>query len=91
MTIRILGRKILLKEVVEEEKEERTASGLIIPGSVHKPRTILKGKVVSYGLDCHYVEEGNTVFFDINSAAEVRFEGEDYVIVDESSVFAIGR
>lgn len=90
MAIKIMGKKILLKEIVEEEKEEKTASGLIIPGAVHKPRTILKGVVVSFGLDCQYVKEGNTVFFDVNSAAEVRFEGEDYVIVDESGVFAIG-
>jgi len=90
MAIKIMGKKIVLEEIVEEDKEEVTAGGIIIPGSVQKPRTILKGKCITHGINCDIVKEGDIIYFDINSAAEIMLEGQSYVIVDESSIFAVG-
>lgn len=87
--IKILGRKILVQEIVEEEKEEVTKAGIIIPGTSKAPRIVLKGTVVTFGVDCEVVKEGDIVYFDSQTAGEVFLEDIGYVVVDESSIFAV--
>lgn len=90
MAIKILGTRLLVKEIEEkEEKEEKTASGLILPKTGQAPRMFLKGEVISFGLDCNNVKVGDIVYFEANSAADIKLEGESYVVIDERSLFAV--
>lgn len=89
MAIKILGTRLLVKEIEEKEEEEKTASGLIIPKAGQAPRMFLKGEVISFGLDCQHVKVGDTVYFEANAAADIKLEGESYVVVDERSLFGV--
>lgn len=91
--LRPLGDRIIIELV---EVEEKTASGLVLPDSAkEKPQ---EGKVVAVGtgrvldngtrveLD---VKEGDQIIFSKYSGTEVKYEGNDYLILRESDVLAI--
>ncbi|NIJ43677.1 chaperonin GroES [Wenyingzhuangia heitensis] len=71
--------------------ETTTASGLIIPDSAkEKP---LQGKVIAVGNGTKdnpiTVKEGDTVLYGKYAGTELSFEGNDYLIMRESDIFAI--
>ncbi len=71
--------------------ETTTASGLIIPDSAkEKP---LKGIVVAVGNGTKdnpiTVKEGDTVLYGKYAGTELAYEGNDYLIMRESDIFAI--
>ncbi|SFH75604.1 co-chaperone GroES [Pisciglobus halotolerans] len=88
-----LGDRVII-EVKEEE--ETTASGIVLAGSAkEKPQT---GKVVAVGegrvLDngttvAVSVSVGDTVYFEKYAGSEVKYEGNDYLVVRESDIVAI--
>lgn len=91
--LRPLRDKIIVKRLEEETK---TAGGLYIPDSAkEKPQ---KGKVVAVGTG-RLTEDGKTIPFEVKkgdnvlfqkySGTEVKFEGEDYLILDEGSLLAV--
>lgn len=88
--IKILGRKILMEEI-KEEQEEKTESGLYIPQAAQKQKLLTKGKVISFGVECTEVSEGDIVYVDVHSAANIELKGVEYMLADESSIFAIER
>ena len=93
MALRPLHDRILVQRT---EEEEQKVGGIIIPDSAkEKPQ---QGKVTAVGagkadkdgkriaLD---VKEGDTILFGKYSGQEVRVDGEDYLIMRESDIFAI--
>lgn len=71
--------------------EEKTASGLIIPDTAkEKPQ---KGKVVAVGNgkkdEPMTVKVGDTVLYGKYAGTEVSVEGQEYLIMRESDIFAI--
>ena len=91
--LRPLGDRIIIELV---EVEEKTASGLVLPDSAkEKPQ---EGKVVAVGtgrvldngtrveLD---VKEGDQIIFSKYSGTEVKYEGNEYLILRESDVLAV--
>ena len=71
--------------------ETKTASGIIIPDSAkEKP---LQGKVVAVGNDVKdespTVKVGDTVLYGKFTGTEVNYNGNDYLIMRESDIFAI--
>ncbi|MGE3975614.1 MAG: co-chaperone GroES [Bdellovibrionales bacterium] len=91
--VRPLHDRILVRRMTEDEK---TAGGIIIPDSAkEKPQ---RGKVVAVGkgrvtedgkvlpLD---VKEGDNVLFGKYSGTELKLDGEDYLMINESDVLGI--
>jgi len=71
--------------------EEKTKSGLIIPDSAkEKPQ---RGKVVAVGNgkkdEPLTVKVGDTVLYGKYSGTEIQVEGNDYLIMRESDIFAV--
>ncbi len=90
MKIQPLDDRVLVE--FEDEKEERTASGLIIPDTAkEKPRT---GKVVAVGTDDDLqakVKVGDLILFAKYGGEEIQFDGKDYRIVQRSDILAVIR
>jgi chaperonin GroES len=85
--IRPLADKIIIKALPVEEK---TAGGIYIPATAReKPQ---RGVVYAVGPGSDKeltVAVGDEIVYSKNAGTEVTFEGEDYLIMRESDVFAI--
>ena len=91
--IRPLGEKVLLKRM---EAEEKTAGGIVLPDTAkEKPK---KGTVVAVG-DGKMLPDGNRATFQVKvgdkvlfssyAGTEVKVDGEEYMLMDESDILAI--
>jgi chaperonin GroES len=92
-TIRPLGEKVLVKRL---EAEETTRGGIVLPDTAkEKPQkgTVLAlgdGKLLDDGTRAAFqVHKGDTVLFASYGGTEIKVEGEDYLLMDESDVLAI--
>ena len=93
MKIRPLSDRILVQRAEEEEK---TAGGIIIPDNTkEKP---VKGTIVAVGPGklndagerlALQVKEGDTVLFSKYGGADVRIDGENYLIMREDDVLGV--
>ena len=95
MKLKPLGDRIVVQP--KEEDEARTASGLVIPDTAkEKPQL---GEVLAVGpgnwnedgderipLD---VSVGDLVFYSKYGGTEVKFEGEDYLILSSRDILAV--
>ncbi|MFQ5503986.1 MAG: co-chaperone GroES [Planctomycetota bacterium] len=92
-TIVPLGDRVLLKRV---EAETRTKGGIVLPDSAkEKPKegivvSVGKGRLLDDGKRAApTVSAGNRVLFSSYAGTEIKFEGEDYLIMGEDEVLAI--
>jgi len=93
MNLKPLGDRVVLKVL---EAEEKTASGIYLPDNAkEKPQ---QGKVLAVGPGKYndkgelikvQVNVGDTVIFAKYSGTEVKYQGEEYLIVKESDILAI--
>ena len=93
MNIKPLGDRIVLKVV---EAEEKTASGIVLPDTAkEKPQ---QGKVLAVGPGKYSddgkllpmsVKEGDTVLFAKYAGTEIKYKGEELLILRESDLLAI--
>ncbi|MBL8879637.1 MAG: co-chaperone GroES [Phycisphaerales bacterium] len=93
VSIRPLGDKVLVKRL---EAESKTVGGIVLPDSAkEKPK---RGTVLSVGdgrlLDTGKrsplsVRAGDQVLFSSYAGTEVKVSGQDYIIMDESDIFAV--
>jgi len=93
MKIRPLADKVLVQRL---EAETKTTGGIVLPDSAkEKPQ---RGKIVSVGkgklLDdgTHQkvqVKKGDMVLFTSYAGTEVKINGKEYLIMDESDIMAI--
>ena len=92
MKLRPLNDQVVLKQV---EAEEKTKSGIILSGgSQEKPQMAVviavgPGGVVDGKEVIMHVKEGDKVIYKKYSGDEIKFEGEDYIFVKQSSILAI--
>ena len=91
--IRPLGEKVLIKRL---EAEEMTRGGIVLPDSAkEKPRrgTVLAvgdGKVLDDGSRAKFqVKKGDVVLFSSYGGTEIKVDGEEYMLMDESDILAI--
>jgi chaperonin GroES len=93
MKIRPLADKVLVERV---EAENKTAGGIVLPDTAkEKPQ---RGKIISVGegkiLDDGtrkevQVKKGDTVLFTSYAGTEVKIDGKEYLIMDESDIMAV--
>lgn len=88
LNIKPLADRVLIEPMAAETK---TASGIIIPDNAkEKPQ---KGKVVAIGNGTKdekmTVKVGDTVLYGKYSGTELKFDGQDYLIMRESDILAI--
>ena len=97
MRLKPVNDKIVVKES-ESNKEEKTASGIILPDTV-QDGTLIEGKVVASS-DGMYsatgtmiplvVREGDTILYNKNAhKSEHRIDGEDYILMSVNEVMSI--
>lgn len=91
--LRPLGDKVLIKRT---EAQEMTAGGIVLPESAkEKPKrgTILSigdGKLLDSGdRKALQVKAGDTVLFTSYAGTEIKVDGEEMIIMDESDILAI--
>jgi chaperonin GroES len=93
MKIRPLADKVLVERV---EAENKTSGGIVLPDTAkEKPQ---KGKIVSVGegkiLDDGtrkkmQVKKGDLVLFTSYAGTEVKIDGKEHLIMDESDIMAV--
>lgn len=93
MKIRPLADKVLVERL---EAESKTAGGIVLPDSAkEKPQ---EGKIVSVGsgkvlddgtVKKPQVKKGDLVLFTSYAGTEVKLDGKEYLIMDESSIMAV--
>ena len=93
LNIRPLGDRVILQRATAEEK---TAGGIILPESAKdKPK---EGKIVAVGegktLDTGKIQPlnvkvGDRVLFTSYAGTEVKYQGEEYMIMGENDILAV--
>ena len=93
LSIKPLADRVIVKAAAAEEK---TKSGIIIPDTAkEKPQ---RGEVVAVGagkaadngtLIAPQVKEGDQVLYGKFAGTEISIDGDDYLIMRESDIFAV--
>ena len=93
MKFKPLHDKVLVRRTEEEEK---SAGGIVLPGSAtEKPS---QGEVIAVGpgkksengdVSPVGVEVGDTVIFGQYGGNEIKIDGEEYLILSESDIFGV--
>lgn len=85
-TVKPLGENIL---VSPEKPEKKTDAGIFLPDT-SSPERPQQGKVVATGdSDKIKVKKGQTVIYTRYGGAEVKIDGEEYLIVGVKDVLAV--
>ena len=91
--IRPLGEKLLIKRL---EAEAMTKGGIVLPDTAkEKPQrgtvaAVGDGKLLDDGTRGKLqVQAGDTVLFASYSGTEIKFDGDEYMVMDESDVLAV--
>ena len=93
IAIRPLGDRVLVQRV---EAEEKTAGGILLPESAkEKPKEGIiiamgEGKTLDSGDKTTFsVNTGDRVLFTSYAGTDVKYEGEEYIIMREDDILAI--
>ncbi len=92
MKIRPLADRVVIKKL---EAEEKTASGIVLPGAAKEqpqmaevvevgPGGVVEGKEIVMEL-----KVGDKVIFQKYAGTEVKLEGKEYTILKQSDVLAV--
>ena len=93
MNIQPLGDRVVIEPL---EAEEKSAGGIVIPDSAKEKQQ--KGKIIAVGkgrmaddgkIVALEVKVGDEVLYGRYSGTEIKFGGEDYLIVKEEDILAI--
>lgn len=93
INIRPLNDKILVKRV---EAEEKTKGGIVLPDAAkEKPKegvvmSVGNGKLLDSGERAKFqVKEKDRVLFSSYAGQEIKFDGQEYLIISEDEVLAV--
>jgi len=85
--------------VKKPQRQEQTASGIILPDTVSEQKQTEQGVVVSVGQGSRNmstgmympipINEGDTIVYTKFSATEINHEGQDYYVVAERDIIAV--
>ncbi len=85
--IKPLGERVVIKRV---EAEEKTKSGIVLPGQAKEQPQMAKVVAVGPGTseDKMELKEGDIVIFSKYAGTEIKFEGEEYSIMSQKDILA---
>jgi len=93
LNIRPLGDKVIVKRV---DAEEKTAGGIVLPDTAkEKPKrgvvmAIGNGRLLDDGTRSKMqVKKSDEVVFTSYAGTEIKVDGEEYMIMDESDILGI--
>jgi chaperonin GroES len=93
LSIRPLGDKVIVKRL---EAEEKTAGGIVLPDTAkEKPKrgvvlAIGTGRLLDDGTRSQMqVKKDDQVVFTSYSGTEVKINGEDYLIMEETDILGV--
>jgi chaperonin GroES len=93
LNIRPIGDKVIVKRV---EMEDKTAGGIVLPDTAkEKPKrgvimAVGNGKLLDDGRRSEMqVKRNDEVVFTSYAGSEVKIEGEEYLIMDESDILGV--
>ncbi len=93
LNIRPLGDKVIVKRV---EAEETTSGGIVLPDSAQeKPKrgiilAVGNGRLLDDGTRSDMqVKKNDEVLFTSYAGTEIKVDGEEYMIMDESDILGI--
>lgn len=93
LKVRPLGDKVIVKRL---EAEDKTAGGIVLPDSAkEKPKrgrvqSVGEGKLNDKGERVPLqVKRGDQILFTSYAGTEIKVEGEELLIMDESEILAI--
>lgn len=90
--IKPLADRVLIKMI---ESEETTKSGIILSsGAKEKPQiaevlAVGEGQIIDGKKEEMYIKKGDKVIVSRYSGTEVKYEGEEYIILKQSDILAI--
>ena len=83
-----IADRVVIKAAIAEEK---TSSGIIIPDTAKEKPS--RGTIVAVGAgkvdEPMTVKVGDSVLYGKYAGTEIKFEGDDFLIMRESDIFAI--
>ncbi len=83
MKIKPLGKRVVLKEL---EVEEKTKSGLILAGAKEEPQM---ATVVAVSDSVEELNVNDLVYYKKYSGTKVKYESDEYIIIEFDSVIAV--
>ncbi len=88
MTLKPLFDKVVIKAI---ETEEKTASGIVLPGSAQEKPQLAEVIAVGPGMDDvkMVVKVGDKVVYSKYAGSEFKLDGKDVVIIRQSDILAI--
>ena len=82
--IQVLGKRVLIEELVEDIK---SSGGIILGESKASAQRI--GKVISVGDSVEEIKVNDKVMFDGHRVAPLDFEGKTYLIMEENNIIGV--
>lgn len=85
--IKPLGDRVVIKKL---EAEEKTASGIVLPGQAKERPQVAEVVAVGPGTEdvVMIVEVGDKVIFSQYAGTEVKYDGEEYTILSQKDILA---
>ena len=86
--IKPLGTKVVIKEAASEET---TASGIVLPGSAQEKPQVAEVLAVGPGTEDVKMElsVGDKVIFSKYAGTEVKYNGDEVIILDQRDILAV--
>lgn len=97
INIRPLADRVLVEPLSDQEREEKTKLGIVIPDTVEKEKSE-KGKVIAVGPGRFTdegkviplaVKKGQTVLFSKYGPDEIKVGGKEFYIIKEDNILAV--
>ena len=88
MNIKPLADRVVLKKM---EAEEKTKSGIVLPGSAKEQPQLAEVLAVGPGPEDVKMEVavGDTVIFSKYAGTEIKYDGEEYLIASQKDILAV--
>ena len=81
-----INQNVLL-DITDDNKEQKTASGIIIPDTAKEKQTIAKVVAMS-SIENSEIAVGDNVFYKGFSGTETEFEGKKYLLIQYAEILA---